>query len=447
MYKSAYLIGIKGVGMTMLAQFLKEKGVKVSGSDIADTFLSDKSLKKANIKVLSPFNINNIDLKADLIVYTSAANFKNNVELKYILDKPDLFKNTKILNYAQALALIFNDYVGIGVCGSHGKTTTSAFLAYSLNQSNFSVNALIGSYVPQFQGSILFNKTSKILIAELDEYQNKLQYFKPKGVVLNNIDYDHPDFFKNKKHYLQVFIDFIKKIPKAGFLVANFDDDLVFKIRKHCQAKIISYGFNSSRKPKFLISDYSLNQFKINGESFKIKLFGKHNVLNASAVVATAKHLKVEAKAALAKFTGTDRRAELIGQYKKIKIFDDYAHHPSEVRACLKGFKEKYPDKRLVLVFHPHTFTRTKKFFTEFADSLKLADKLAILEIYGSAREKQGGVSSLDLARAVSSDVKYLEDFKSAVFWLKKTLKTNDILLLMGAGDVFRLKKLLCQKN
>jgi UDP-N-acetylmuramate--alanine ligase len=446
MYKSVYFIGIKGVGMTMLAQFLKEKGIKVSGSDVADTFLSDKSLKKSNIKVHSPFSISNINLKADLIVYTSACGSKN-IELQFIKENPNLFKKTTILNYAQALALIFNKYQGVAVIGSHGKTTTSAALAYSLNQASFPVNALIGSYVPQFKGSILSNTQSKILIAELDEYQNKLQHFKPKGVLLNNIDYDHPDFFKTKKQYLQVFIDFIKKIPKNGFLVANYDDDLVFKIKDHCQAQIISYGFSKKRKVDFLISNYNLNSFKVNGQTFKIKLFGRHNVLNSTAVIATASYFKVNVKKSLANFKGTDRRSDLIGNYQGIDIYDDYAHHPSEVRACLKSFKERFFSKRLVLVFHPHTFTRTKKFFKEFASSLQLADKLAILEIYGSAREEQGGISSLDLAKAVSSQAKYLKDFQSASSWLKKTLRKNDILLLMGAGDVFRVKEILCRKN
>ncbi len=447
MYKVAYLIGIKGVGMTMLAQYLKKQGVAVSGSDISDSFLSDKSLKASQIKVYSPFSVDNINRKADLIVYTSACNFTKNPELKYIKDNPSLFKKTKILNYAQALATVFNKEQGVAVCGSHGKTTTSAFLAYSLNQAKFPLKALIGSYVPQFKGSILFNEKAKILIAELDEYQNKLQYFKPQGVLLNNIDYDHPDFFKSKQEYLQVFIDFIKKIPKNGFLVANFDDDLVFKISSYCQGKILGYGFNQKRKPDFLISDYRLDSFKVNGENFQIKLFGKHNVLNATAVIASASYLKVDVKEALAKFEGTDRRSDLIGIYQGVEIFDDYAHHPNEVRACLQAFKEKYPDKRLVLVFHPHTFSRTKKFFKQFVESLKLADRLAILEIYGSAREKQGGISSLDLAQAVSSRAKYLKDFKSATLWLKKTLQKDDILLLMGAGDVFRIKELLCQKN
>ncbi len=446
MYKSAYFIGIKGVGMTMLAQFLKAKGLKVSGSDISDSFLSDKSLKESDIKVYSPFSISNINLQADLIIYTSACGL-NNIELNFVKENPKLFKKTKILSYAQALSLIFNNYQGIAVCGSHGKTTTSAFLAYSLNQANFPVNALVGSYVPQFKGSILYNNNSQVLIAELDEYQNKLQYFKPQGVLLNNIDYDHPDFFKTKKQYLQVFIDFVKKIPKNGFLVANYDDDLVFKIKDHCRAKIISYGFSKKRKPDFLISDYQLNSFQVNGERFKIKLFGQHNVLNASAVIASASHFKVDVRESLAHFKGTDRRSDLIANYQGIDIYDDYAHHPSEVKACLKSFKERFPSKRLVLVFHPHTFTRTKKFFKEFASSLQFADKLAILEIYGSAREEQGGVSSLDLAKAVSAQAKYLKDFPSASAWLKKTLRKNDVLLLMGAGDVFRVKELLCQKN
>lgn len=447
MYNSAYLIGIKGVGMTMLAQFLKAKGLKVSGSDVVESFLSDKSLKESRIKVLSPYSPFNINLKADLIIYTSALSFKNNLELAFIKNNPQLFKNSTILSYAQALALIFNDYKGIAVCGSHGKTTTSAFLAFCLNKSTLKPNALIGSYVPQFKGSILYNKNSDLLIAELDEYQNKLQYFKPWGVLLNNIDYDHPDFFKTKKQYYQVFIDFIKKIPKDGFLVANYDDDLVYKLKNLSRAKVIGYGFKKERKPDYLISDYKLNQFKVNSEGYKMKLFGHHNALNATAVIASCKHLNIDPKKTLSLFKGTDRRSDLIGNYQGVDIYDDYAHHPCEVKSCLKGFKERFPDKRLVLVFHPHTYSRTKKFFNEFADSLKLADKLAILEIYSSAREKKVQISSLDLAKAVSAKAKYLKDFKSAVYWLKNNLQENDILILMGAGDVFRIKELLCQKN
>ena len=176
--QSIYLIGVKGVGMTMLAQFLARQGHVISGSDINDTFLTDQVLKKQGIKVFSPFSINNIPHKIDLIVYSSAFTAENNIELKYINDHSEVFKNIPIKSYAACLGEVFNGYHGIAVCGSHGKTTTSAWLGYVLSKSGLDPNVLVGSRVPQFKASALIGK-SKYFVAEVDEYQNKLRFLNP----------------------------------------------------------------------------------------------------------------------------------------------------------------------------------------------------------------------------------------------------------------------------
>ncbi|MFA5023576.1 MAG: UDP-N-acetylmuramate--L-alanine ligase [Patescibacteria group bacterium] len=468
------MIGIKGVGLTMLAQFLAARGHKVSGSDIKDTFLTDRVLQKAKIKVFTPFNVKNIPMTVDLIVYSSAYSAGNNPEMAYIKNNPAQFKGIKILSYAAALGEVFNNYYGLAVCGSHGKTTTAAWLGYVLWRANKKPNVLVGSRVPQFQGSSLIGK-SKYFVAEVDEYQNKLQYFNPRGVVLNNIDYDHPDFFKSPASYAQVFADFVKKIPAAGFLIINYRDLESRRVKKHCRGKIISYDLNDSRLPiKTSTADYVasgvkqknnwqiftvFNKNKSLGQ-FKISLFGKHNILNALAVMAAARELKVPLqliKKHLSGFKGTERRGQLLGKYRGALIIDDYAHHPTEIKTTLSGLKNRYPKKNLITVFHPHTFTRTKALFQDFVSSFPETNELIVLDIYGSAREsaswRKGDVSSEQLireiikfnqVRKISQNVKYFKTISQAVAYLKKKLSATDLLVLMGAGDVFRIgQKLL----
>lgn len=481
--KNFYLIGIKGVGMTMLAQFLAAHGHHILGSDISDSFMTDKVLKKEKIKILSPFSEKNLPPHPDVIIYSSAFNEKNNPEMAYIRQNKSLFKNIPILSYAEALGQIFNEYHGVAVCGSHGKTTTSAWLGYVLMKAGEKPNVLVGSRVPQFGGSGL-KGSSNTLVAEVDEYQNKLQYFKPAGVVLNNIDYDHPDYFKSEAAYVKVFADFIKKVPAAGFLIVSGRDQDSQIIKKRCRGRVSSYDLAPQaetfveaeeavgNKSDYLAYDLRLKNgyqiFKVAyravslkknmrleavsglGE-FKIRLWGEHNVLNALAVIAASRELKVpleKIRNGLASFSGTERRAQLLGKYHGALVIDDYAHHPTEIAATLSGLRAHYPDKNIITVFHPHTFTRTKAFFKDFAKSFSAADELVILDIYGSAREKQGGVSSRQLAVAVAKfnkahkitqPVRHLGTMAQATAYLRRQLRSNDVLMLMGAGDVFRI--------
>ena len=198
--KNIYMIGIKGVGMSMLAQFLQGHGFNISGSDVAEFFPSDRTLTQAKIKVKSGFSLQDFPKKIDLIIYSSAFNEENNIEMEYFANQ-DIPK----LSYAQALGFLQQDYFGISVCGSHGKTTVTAWLGYVLDQAGLSPNVLSGSYVKQFSGSSL-SGTSKYLILESDEYQNKLKYLHPQAIVLNNISFDHPDYFKSPVDYLKFFL-------------------------------------------------------------------------------------------------------------------------------------------------------------------------------------------------------------------------------------------------
>jgi len=471
--QNIYCLGIKGVGLTMLAQFLTKQGHQVSGSDISDVFLTDKVLRASKIKVKTPFAVTNIPAQLDVIIYSSAYNEKNNVEMKFIADNPERFKNIKLLPYAVALAEVFNNHDGVAVCGSHGKTTTAAWLGYVLWKAGKKPNVLVGSRVPQFAGSGL-SGTSSYLLAEVDEYQNKLQYFQPQGVVLNNIDYDHPDFFKTKAAYRQVFTDFLKKVPPLGFLVINNSDQEIKKIRKYCRGKIISYeiatenkNYSSGVSANYVATDlkslgvyqsFRLIYNKKDLDIFKISLLGRHNIANALAVIAAAREMKVPydlIKKHLVSFKGTERRTQILGTYKGATIIDDYAHHPTEIKATLAGLRSRYPKRRLRAVFHPHTFTRTKALFQDFVSSFSEVDELIILDIYGSAREKQGGVSSRELALAITKfnqlhnikqAIHYIPRIPQVVTYLRSHLVNEDILLLIGAGDVFRVAENLLKK-
>lgn len=465
-YKKVYMVGIKGVGMTMLAQFLKEKGSIVSGSDIPDTFLTDKVLKKEKIKVFPKFDIKNISPDVNLVIHSSAYNPENNVELAYLIKQ----KKVRVLNYASALGEIFSSYQGISVCGSHGKTTTSAWLGYVLSRAKLEPNVLVGSSVPQFKGSGLIGK-SNLFVAETDEYQNKLQYFQPYGVVLNNIDYDHPDFFKTKAAYFKVFKDFVIKIPKNGFLVTNHSDKQIRSLYSVVKGWLLNYDFVDGEKDylkkknqvKFIAYNHYLKDgyqyFKVNdlGE-FKIKMLGRHNVFNALAVIAASYALGLEIsviKKHVATFLGTTRRAQYLGDFKTVPIFDDYAHHPTEVKSTIEAFKEAYPNKKIVLVFHPHTYTRTLALFDDFKQSFAGVSELIVIDIYGSARETQGGTSSKELIKAISvwnkenkikQKVVHQTNLETVETYLRQELQNGDLLLLMGAGDIFRVGEKLLKK-
>lgn len=447
--KKVYIIGIEGAGTSAFARILFDMGFNVTGSDEGDHNYNDV-LEARGIKVFHKFDEKNLTKDIDLFVYSTANKPETNPELKKVLED-----DKKVLSYPEALALIFNQSYGIAVCGSHGKTTTTGWLTYVLENSGKSPKAIIGSKVPQFSGNSLLGK-SDLFVLEADEYQNKLKYYSPKAVILNNIDYDHPDFFKTPEDYEEVFIQFIQKITKKGFLVANFDDPIIAKFaRVNCKGRIIGYGVENKEADILaydLGHEVGLQFFKVKmkddegysdlGE-FRIKLSGLHNIYNALAVIAAAIELGVELKdirGALGEFTGTARRMQVMGEFRGATIIDDYAHHPTEIRATLSGARQVYGEKKIIAVFHPHTFTRTKALLDDFAQSFKDADEVIILDIYGSAREEQGGVHSKDLIDKIKGqEVKYIPTLDEVEKYLREHVERNDVVLLMGAGDVFRV--------
>ncbi len=501
------MIGVKGVGMTMLAEYFSDKGVEVVGSDTAEKFMTDKALKKAGVKVIEKFDKNNIPRDADLIIYSTAYNAQNNEEVAAVFNPPyppleggqnppnPLYTKgaIRVLTFAEALAAVFNQKYGIAVVGSHGKTTTTAWLGFVMEKVGLHPSAMVGSFVPQLDGLSLAGK-SDYLVVEADEYQNKLKYFNPKAVLLNNIDYDHPDFFPSEEDYKNVFIELIKKIPKSGFLIANFDDPIIRKVASvNCKGRVISYAINDVAdyvaydiekqgghqyfKVKFGIGD-DIDENTSSGNkshsvalkatewlnkggdlgAFSIILSGKHSISNALAVIAASIELGIELvdiRRYLSEFSGTARRMEIMGEFRGATIIDDYAHHPTEIKATLAGARQIYGDRKIIVVFHPHTFTRTKALLDDFAKSFNDADEVIVLDIYGSAREKQGGVHSRDLVAEIKKqetrnkkqNIQYVPTLKGCEEYLRENIKKGDVVILMGAGDVFRVGEGLISKK
>ncbi|MFA6551737.1 MAG: UDP-N-acetylmuramate--L-alanine ligase [Patescibacteria group bacterium] len=485
--KNIYFIGIKGVGMTAVAQILQAQGKIVAGSDTHEKFFTDKVLTRAKIKFSEGFAAANLSAKIDLVIRSSAYTVKNNAEVAAAIKR-----KLPIMTQAEALAELFNDKDGIAVCGSHGKTTTSAMLGFVLHKIGLKPTVEVGSSVPQFGGNAVIGK-GKIMVIEADEYQNKLKLYQPKIVLVNNIDYDHPDFFKTPARYQKAFADFVKKVPRTGFVVANFDDKNVKAVCKNIKAKIITYNViarNEVTKQSRGISDkqrdchvvprssgllamteeikdgfqyFQIWQGNQDLGEFKIKLIGEHNVQNATAVIAACLELKLplaKIKQALAQFSGTERRMQVLGKYRGALFIDDYAHHPTEIKATLSALRARYPKQNIICAFMPHMFSRTKVLLDDFSKSFDNADEILILPTYSSARENKIYEISEDLVKKIKErchsrpsrrseakadessndiDIKYLSSIKSCADYLKSKVKKQDVVVLMGAGDTFRV--------
>jgi len=454
-FKKIYLVGIKGGGMTALAEIFLKMGKIVVGSDIKEEFFTDEVLKKLGIKFYECFSAENIKKeKPDLIVYSTAYNNKNNKEVRVAFNS-----NREIISYPEALGELMKDKFGIAVCGTHGKTTTTAMLVLAMKEAGADPTAVVGSKIDQIGSNALMGN-SQYFVIEADEYQNKFLHYNPLGVILTSLDFDHPDFFENFEEYKEVFKTFISRIPSHGFLVAWGGSADVIEVAKSARCNIIFYDFFSAADSIYRLREDFKKLGKNNVDFYTVprglslQIPGKHNLLNASAVLALSKKLKMneeDVKKALINFKGTARRFELIGETDTGAIvIDDYAHHPEEIRATLKAAREKYPEKNIICVFKPHTFSRTEKLLGEFSQCFDNCDNLIILDIFGSAREEQGGITSGDLVEKIKKFKRWTMHIPTndeAYDYLKKEIGGDDVVIAMGAGDTDELARRLVDKN
>jgi UDP-N-acetylmuramate--alanine ligase len=449
--KKIHIIGIEGAGTSALARIFKLSGKDVSGSDEGDHFFH-RMLKDLNIKIFHKFDGKNIDKNVDLIIYGTSFKPEKNQELAAALES-----GKPVITYAEGLAMVFNQKFGIAVCGTHGKTTTSAWLSYVLEKCGQDPSAVIGSRLINWQTNSRVGK-GKYFVIEADEYQNKLRFYDPAAAILTSADWDHPDFFPTPDEYKKVFEDFVAKIPKHGFLVAWGDSRDVLDVIKTAKCEVITYGFLEENIVRITDQEsgimeggkyyqkFNLAYKNQDRGQFEIQLLGKHNILNAVAVVAACMKLNIpveDLETSLKEFQGTARRFEYIGMRNGAILIDDYGHHPEEIKATLSATRDRYPEKNIIAVFHPHSFTRTEALLQEFSQSFDDADEVIVLDIYGSAREKEGNVSSKDLVALINKyshgKADHIPTIGEAVENLSGRVDEDDIVLAIGAGNVWEV--------
>ncbi len=440
-----FFVGIGGISMSGLAEILHHAGFRVSGSDWKSSDITT-GLEAKGIKVYYGENAAHITDDIDCAVLTSAVR-ESNREFTAIREK-----QIPYLSRAELLGQLMKNYaVSVAVSGTHGKTTTTSMVSEILMKAGTDPTISVGGILKSIGGNIRIGK-SDVFVTEACEYTNSfLSFFPTVGIILN-IEEDHLDFFRDLADIRNSFRRFAQLLPADGCLIINADIENYEEIIGGLSCRVITYSV-SGREADYTPADISFNdfgcgRFTVHGGSsdctIQLKVPGMHNISNALAAVALADHLKLSREAcvgALSDFHGADRRFEYKGTIGGVNIVDDYAHHPTEIRAALTGAK-LYPHKTLWCVFQPHTYTRTKAFLKEFAQALSLADRVVLADIYAARETDTLGISSEDLKAeldALGCDCHYFPSFDEIENFLLENCINGDLLITMGAGDVHKI--------
>ncbi len=452
--KNIHFVGLGGIGVSAIARFFSAQGAKVSGSDRA-LFDQAKSLRSHGIKVYTRHDAKNLPIKAEAVVYSSAVP-SDNPELSLARER-----GVPLFEYVEALGEIMKGKYGVGVSGTNGKTTTTAILGKMLETAKMNPMVILGGKVKGWDANLRLpistvsshsemNKNN-LFIAEACEYRRHFLRLSPKSIVLTNIEAEHLDYFHDLNDVKNAFSEYLGKLQKDGFLIYNADDKNVVEVSKKTKALKISCSLKKKNADFFATNiryekgSQIFRVFKKGKDlgNFSIGVPGIFNVMNALQALACALTLNADIKSiqkSLAQFHGTWRRFEKIGKIGKTTIISDYAHHPAGVEATIRAAKELYPNKKILFVFQPHQKDRTLKLKSEFLESLALADDLILSEIYEVAgrNETRVKVSSLDLVQALDNgNVAYGKNVKETEKIIRRMLPYYDVVLIMGAGDIY----------
>ncbi len=444
-----HFIGVGGIGVSAVARLMLQSGKRVSGSDATESEIT-KELEKEGLKFFQGADIGNITDDLDLVVYSPAVPEEN-------LERQEA-RNKKIkqMSYPEFLGEFSEGKFTIAVTGTHGKSTTTA-LAGLLLEKAINPTVIVGSKVKTFDNKNLRVGDKKYLITEACEYRAHMMHLDPKIIVLTNIEADHLDYYINESAVVDSFQAFVDKLPPNGVLVLNSDDKNSQKINPG-HKKVITYGLKGGADvfaKNIYIEDgkvfFDLYYKYDNLGKIALNIPGRHNVYNSLAAIALALDLGVEfseIKKVLKKFKGIWRRFEKVGEKDGAIIISDYGHHPTAVRETLRAAREFYPSRRIVLAFQPHQRNRTKNLFNDFLESFDEADILILSEIYDVAGREgiyDSNISSKDLAgqmkekKDFGGKVFYAEDLDKTKELIKENLEPNDLVIIMGAGDIYKI--------
>ncbi len=442
-FSHIHFVGIGGVSMSSLALILKRQGKIITGSDSGDGPIIAK-LTNAGIKVYREHAAKNA-IGCELLVYTAAIS-DNNPELVYAREN-----NIPLMERAVLLGYMMAEYKdSIAVSGTHGKTTVTSLITSVFNAAKKDPTVLVGANLKAIGGNYCLGR-SDFSIYEACEYVNSFHHFYPHCGVILNIDEDHLDFFKDLEAIQQSFARFTDNIDADGLLVINGEDKNCDFVRDYYKGEALTFGLSEKEdcyaKNISLCNGYPQFELWYHGEyiiDVALKIPGKHNILNALSTACVALYYGIDPKdikVGLEAFTGADRRFECRGTCNGATIIDDYAHHPTEIRATLESAKEAAEGK-VYVIFQPHTFTRTYYLMDEFAKALSIADHAILTDIYAAREINKVGVNILDLRDRISG-AHYISKFEDIAATLKQELKKGDMAILMGAGNVNIIAKIL----
>ena len=440
-----HFIGIGGISMSGLAEILLKEGFSVSGSDSHASALTEH-LESLGARVLIGQAASNIPEDCQLVVYTAAIHPDNP---EYAEAKS---RKLPLLSRAELLGQLMRNYkTSVAVAGTHGKTTTTSMIASVLLSGDADPTISVGGILSSIGGNIRVGG-SNVFLTEACEYTNSFLHFFPTVGIILNIEEDHMDFFKDLNDIRRSFRRFAELLPTQGLLIINSDIEDYEEITEGLACRVVTFG--SAEAADYRADDITYDElghpsFRLvrkNGKGTRIRLQvpGEHNVFNALASIAAAEALQIPDEAVekgLLSFTGTDRRFQYKGQVNGITIIDDYAHHPTEIRATLQAAAH-YPHRKIWCVFQPHTYSRTKAFLKEFAQALSLADHVVLADIYPARETDTLGISSRDLEKelkALGTDVSYFSSFGEIEAFLLEKCIHGDLCITMGAGDVINI--------
>ena len=443
-YKHIHMLGIGGTSMSGIATILKKWGIYVTGSDANLTEYVIK-LKDNGIPVVIGHDLDNLR-KADLVVY-SAAISTDDIEM---LEAKRL--NIETMERSTFLGLLTKAYKEtICVSGTHGKTSTTSMISSCFLEARKDPTIQVGAILKQIDGNYRVGNSEYFLL-ESCEYVESFLKFHPKTEIILNIDNDHLDYFQDLEHIKNAFVKFVKLLPNDGLLVINSDDPNCVDLYKNTNAKIVTFGIEND-KSNFIARNITFDNngfplfdvYRNNSfyKSIKLSVPGTHNVYNALACIATCHEYGIDKeiiKSGLLKYTGAHRRFELVGNTNGAYVYDDYGHHPTEIKAVYDAMKKKKYNRSWV-IFQPHTYSRTKNLLTDFAQVLSGFDNIIVTDIYAARESNTVGVSSQDLVNQININrigkrAIYMSDFDEIAKYIRDRVMPNDIVLTIGAGTV-----------
>jgi UDP-N-acetylmuramate--alanine ligase len=454
MYRKKYhihFVGIGGIGMSGIAELLLNLGYRVSGSDAKMSEIT-KRLKRLGGDIFKGHAAGNIE-GADVVVFSSAID-RDNPEIRAAGQS-----SIPVIPRAEMLAELMRLKYSIAIAGAHGKTSTTSIVASVLAAGGLDPTVVIGGKLKGIGSNAVLGQ-GDFIVAEADESDGSFLKFSPTIAVVTNIDKEHLDFYKDLDEIKDVFLRFLERIPFYGLAVLCLDNEPIQELIPRMKKRYTTYGVSS--QADFQIRDVACGKRKSRFNvyhrgnkmgSIDLNLPGIHNVYNATASIAVGVELNIafdQIKKALETVEGVQRRLEIKGEANGITVIDDYGHHPTEIKVTLEAVEENWPDRRKVVVFQPHRYSRTRALFDEFTRAFYQSDVLVVMPIYAASEKKIKGVNSRNLCEAIKShghkEVIYASGFNAALSYLNQNLHPGDVLLTLGAGDVWKVGEMFLNK-